>query len=180
MFSRLYRTLPEDRRAKIDKMRFDEDKRLSLGAWLLFIRALHDVGVVTQSPQLSYGQEGKPFLLDYPDIFFNLSHSGNTVLCAISDSEVGCDVQKTSDIDLRLAKRFFCPEEYDMIMGFSTLNERRDMFFRLWTLKESFIKAVGLGLQLPFHAFAISFIDDDIHVKQQLYKHRSFYFREFF
>ena len=72
---------------------------------------------------------------------FNLSHSGDYAICAISDDEVGCDIEKIKDVNLKIAKRFFSEEEYNNVL------KDNKLFFRYWTLKESYLKAKGIGIK---------------------------------
>ena len=128
LFERLYASVPEHRRQRVDRMRFDKDKRLSLGVWGLLQKGLKDWGICDKELTLSYGENGKPFLKDYPAVFFNLSHSGERVMCAIADCEVGCDVERIRDTDFKIAKRFFHEEEYGQILRQSSVQKKQEMF----------------------------------------------------
>ena len=61
-----------------------------------------------------YLQNGKPRLLKYLNFFYNISHSGDYAICAVSDSEVGVDIQKIRKPDMRIAKRYFTEDEYNL------------------------------------------------------------------
>ena len=175
LFGRLYSTVSRSRREKIDRMVFNKDKRLSLAAGLLLVKALRDMG--TEDYSVVYGKNGKPYLKD-KDIYFNLSHSEEAVMCAVSPCEIGCDTEKVTEIDLEIAKRFFYNKEYEMIISGRTDAEQQDMFFRLWTLKESFMKATGLGMELPLDSFGIEITADGISVRQNIGKEK-YYFKEY-
>lgn len=176
-FEKHYRTMPEHRKEKIDNLRFEKDKRLCMGAWLLLVYALKETGIEKAELQLAYGPSGKPYLADNPDVFFNLSHSGNRVMCAVSNGEVGCDVQKVTPYNRKLASRYFCPEEFGYLEA--APEEARDVLFaRFWTLKESFIKNIGRGLSQPLREFCIRLDGEKPAVTQQILP-EDFYFREF-
>lgn len=175
LFGRLYNAASRMRREKTDKLIFRKDKMLSLAAEALLKKALSDRGISDFA--LKYGKNGKPYIKD-KDIFFNLSHSENTIMCAVSDMEIGCDTEKITDIDLEIAKRFFCGTEYEMIAKERTDEGKRDMFFRLWTLKESFVKATGLGMALPMNSFCIDINKDKILVLQNVSQEK-YYFKEY-
>lgn len=179
-FQKRYEAVPAKRKRKIDRLRFDDDKRLSLGAWQLLCHALNEKGITQDKIILCENENGKPYLAEYPNIFFNLSHSGDTVMCAVSDGEVGCDVEKTASVDMRIANRFFHESEAAAISELSDENERRQLFYRLWTLKESFMKTTGLGFALPLRDFCIRFENGDIKAVQQKFPDEKFYFKEFF
>ena len=168
-----YARMPAYRLAKIDSLASPEDRKRSMGAELLLRRALSDIGI--KEYDVEYGENGKPFLAD-SEIYFNLSHSGTKVLCCLSDVDVGCDVERIRSINLAMARKHFHPSEYRVIESLEG-DDRYDMFFRLWTLKESFMKATGLGLGLPLDSFRIV-LDDGISVVQRV-DDREYRFREF-
>ena len=152
VFEKGYAAVSAERREKIDLCRRDADKRLSLGAALLLRRALSDCGLDPDC-DIVRGEHGKPYIPG--GAFFNLSHSGKIAVCALSPFEVGCDVQEMTAVRERVAKRFFAPEEYAHVSSAGSEEERLDLFFRYWTLKESFLKVTGRGLSLPLGSFRI-------------------------
>lgn len=100
----------------------------------------------TLEPVMDYGEKGKPYLREYP-WFFNLSHSGAYVFCAVSDREVGADIQQCAAADLeKLAQRFFSERENHALTACRSEEERRQLFFRLWTRKEACGKLSGEGI----------------------------------
>ena len=86
---------------------------------------------------------------------FNLSHSGDYAMCIIGDSPVGCDVERVRKIALKLADRFFAQSEKEMISNQPTEDDKINTFFRLLTLKESYVKAEGQGLSIGLNSFAV-------------------------
>lgn len=97
--------------------------------------------------QFGVGAHGKPFLPGQA-IYFNLSHSQDSLLLAVSDLEnVGVDVEavKPRKGMLEIARRCFSDKEFAAWLKLSP-PEQRVVFFRLWTVKEAFVKAVGRGL----------------------------------
>lgn len=93
---------------------------------------------------------------------FNVSHSRDWIVCAVGEGfELGVDVEychPDRDI-LRLAKRFFSPKEYAALCGLST-EQRGDRFYDYWTLKESWLKATGLGISGGLDSAVFDFQDD--------------------
>ncbi|MCL2125828.1 MAG: 4'-phosphopantetheinyl transferase superfamily protein [Oscillospiraceae bacterium] len=83
-------------------------------------------------PEISKTPNGKPFFPDRPDIHFSLSHSATHVLCAVSSSPVGADIETPRHISERTLRYFYSPEEAEL---FAPLD--------LWVLKESYIKLIG-------------------------------------
>lgn len=85
---------------------------------------------------------GKPYIAD-SDIFFNISHSGNYVLCAVGNESVGCDIEIINKYNEKVAERFFTASEQNVLKN--SENKSAD-FIRLWTLKESVLKLTGVGV----------------------------------
>lgn len=168
LFAHLYQTVSKERREKIDRLRFSKDKRLSLAAEVLLRKALERNGISEFETAVS--EHGKPFLRGNSFIKFNLSHSEERVMCVISGQETGCDVEKIRDTDYKIAKHFFAPEEWDMLERSAAQGQdkKQEMFFRLWTLKESFMKAVGLGMGLSMKDFHFSIKENEVHVYQNV------------
>ena len=154
-FFEAYAAVPAARREKVDRLRLPAAKRLSLSAGVLLLHALESRGVSGADAEIAEGAYGKPFLPRRPDVQFSLSHSGTRVMCVTADRPVGCDIQETAPRDLRVARRFFSEAECSAIFACETEEARQAMFFRIWTLKESFLKCIGLGLSLPMNAFSV-------------------------
>ncbi len=153
LFERGLASVSLQRRGKIARLRTEEARRLSLGAALLLDRLLAEAGL-PPAGAFAFGDQGKPFLPGRPGLHFSLSHSGTRVLCALSATETGCDVEWPRRCDPGLVRRFFHPDEAAWLFSLPE-REQKPAFLRLWTLKESYIKAVGLGLALPLNAFCI-------------------------
>ena len=155
-----YESVSDERKEKIDFYRFDKDKKLSCGVYLLLQKLLKEENIL--NPIFKTEKYEKPYISNYEDIHFNLSHSGNTVCCAISDKEIGCDVEFIDhEINLDIAKNYFFNSEYENIMKSDNLS---DEFFKYWVLKESYMKYTGLGFNLELNSFEI-LINEEIKLK---------------
>ena len=174
LYASAYRAVSEYRRQKTDKFVFMKDRKLSLGVEILLRKALYDLGM--EEGEIEFIKNGKPALKG-SDICFNLSHSGTKVMCSVSDEDVGCDVEMIAPIDLNIARNYFYGSEYDTIAA-AEGDSRYDLFYRFWTLKESFMKVTGLGFELPLDAFRIM-LGNPITVDQDV-DGRDYHFREFF
>lgn len=96
--------------------------------------------------EYTYGEKGKPYLKNYP-YYFNISHSGEYVFCVLSENEVGADIQQRKPLsDNRIAERFFTEEEIEGLEKCAFSKEREQLFYRLWTRKESLGKLTGEGI----------------------------------
>lgn len=107
---------------------------------------------------------GKPYFKHYPKIYFNLSHSGEYVCCAMGAAPVGVDIQKHVSVKEGLAKRFFTEEENRMLRALDG-EERERWFFRMWSIKESYIKYTGLGMKQGIDTFCIDWKSRCIYSK---------------
>lgn len=170
VFEAVYGSVSKVRKAKTDKLRFRKDKCLSLGAEYLLMKACGDFGINYRRARFGITAENKPCIRN-SGLCFNLSHSENRVMCIVSPFHVGCDVEHVHPVDLDIAKRFFHENEYAMLEACTDDTEREQLFFRLWTLKESFIKCTGLGFRLPFSNFSVSFPDGKIMLEQSVDEH---------
>ena len=134
------------RKEKTVRFKRAEDRRRSYAAELLLRKALLDRGLHCDPLIYAYGSNGKPLLCGAEGFHFSLSHSGDYALCAAADVSVGCDLEKDADFGQSIARRVFCPEEYERILECPSEEERNDLFLWYWTLKESFLKCTGTGL----------------------------------
>lgn len=93
---------------------------------------------------------GKPFLKQ-GDLFFNVSHSGDYLAAAVSEKPVGIDLERIRQVKEGMYRKVVRPEE-QVLIG----TDRTRDFIRLWTLKESFVKAEGYGMRIPFKKYYFS------------------------
>lgn len=142
--------LSEERKKKILAAKQKQKRLQSLGAGLLLKYVFHKHGF--SSNTLRTDTNGKPIA---EGICFNLSHSGNYVVCAVSDRQVGCDIEKIKEAPTQVEKRAFSPEENAYLKQFSGDAYNRE-FFRLWTEKESFLKMKGIGIRAPLQTLEIT------------------------
>ena len=154
VFAGYYKTVSQRRQKKTDRMRRREGKCLSLGVELLLKKACEDFGIRYEDEVIVENKYSKPSFSG-SNIQFNLSHSGERVMCIMSEHEVGCDVEQTDKANIAIAKRFFSEEEVKQIQAFSNVEAQAECFCRIWTLKESFIKCFGRGLSVPLNEFSI-------------------------
>lgn len=149
--------LSAERKQKILKYRQEKDRKQSLGAGLLLLKVLNEFG--KDMNDIYYGENGKP---EIEGICFNISHSHDMVVCAVSDRVVGVDIEKIGEIKGNIAKRFFTERENQYLEQFEG-QERIEQFFRLWTMKESYMKYTGEGMRLALDRFEFHF-DEEVTV----------------
>ena len=112
-----------------------------------------------RKPDLMEGAHGKPYLREYPQIQFNISHCMGLAVLAVGDCSVGIDVEYVRPYREPLLKRVLSET------GLRQMEEggeagREELFFRFWTLKESYVKAVGCGITVPLQDISFQIGDD--------------------
>lgn len=91
----------------------------------------------------------KPRLKGAKGVEFNISHTKGLVVCAVADRALGVDTEQIRPFKAGLMRRVCSGAERSFVMAGRSEAERRERFFRLWTLKESYAKAIGRGLAFP-------------------------------
>lgn len=132
-----------------------EDRARCIGAGLLLAFALtrHAPGGAIP-PRVETDAHGKPCLPEIPGFHFNLSHSGKWVLCGVGDGPLGVDIERTGRDITQVAERYFSPKELEPLEHLS-MEERRGRLMSIWVIKESYMKATGLGLRLPLEQLEV-------------------------
>ena len=129
------------------------DRRRSVAVWLLLRQLLAERGLDADALPVIENEFGKPAFASVPGIWFSLSHAGDRVMAAVSDAEVGCDVERIVPIDDGMLKMSLVDAERTHLAALP--GEARDRaFIRLWVRKESYVKAVGRGLDIDFPTFS--------------------------
>ena len=157
LFEKYYVLQREKRREQIDRMRFDNGKRLSLGAGVVVEKALTYAGCADEEIRIT--KKGKPYV---DGCCFNLSHTGEVAVCAVSGEEVGIDIEKPRKFDDALIKKAFTKNEIELARNADSTPEA--VYTKLWTVKESVMKWLGEGLSLMPEFIEVD-ISDTIRVK---------------
>lgn len=138
------RLLPEWRRQKAEAFVRSTDQLQCAKAYGLLCQLLERRVGRPVAPRFGYGKHGKPFLPDWPQLHFNMSHCSRAVMCVVDDAPVGCDVEEIpSQVDDGVLSYCFSPEERELIMSASGPAVE---FTRWWTRKEALLKMRGVGL----------------------------------
>jgi 4'-phosphopantetheinyl transferase len=159
--------LSEDELGRAARFHFERDRRhfTATRALLRIILASY-VEADPQALRFRYSDKEKPSLISERAenaVEFNVSHSGTTALLAFARGRaLGVDVeQMRENFDhAAIAARFFSTHERRQLAALAP-SERYRGFFRCWTRKEAYIKAVGTGLSLPLHQFDVSLKPED-------------------
>ncbi len=144
----LQNVLSPDERMRAARFTFDRDQRRFVVAHGVLRHIL--AGYVGHAPsKLQFGTNpyGKPHLVGSPSLRFNLSHSHDVAMIAIARAEVGIDVEAVRPIDdlLNIAQQFFLADEVEGLRRLPT-EAQPPAFYRIWTRKEAYLKAIGTGL----------------------------------
>jgi len=160
---------------KIDSYKSLKNKQRKLIGEMLAFKGLEDCFKLKKEDIVfTYGEKGKPMLKDSVDMFFNISHSGEWVVCAVSDKEVGLDIELIKDAKMKVANRFFSPSEIEVLNSLDGVAQNVQ-FFTLWTAKESYLKYLGTGLTKALNSFDVIINSERISVNESELS-RSLYF----
>ncbi len=129
------------RQKRIDSCRSDSKRAELITGGALLIKALEDAGLT--KAKISYAKNGKPYV-EAEGFYFNLSHSGDIAAVAVSDEDLGFDIQKPVKAKESLLKRVLSPGER------KSFDPKDTGFNRIWSLKESYSKLTGEGIGTDF------------------------------
>lgn len=135
---------PAERVDNILKISHLQGRKEKVAAYILLVDMLKEEGLLLDLPLIGYAENGKPFLFNYPDVHFNMSHCKNAVAVAIHDAPVGIDVECKRNISRAVMERVCCPQELAMI---DAAADAESEFLRVWTQKEALLKCTGAGIR---------------------------------
>ncbi|MBQ9902303.1 MAG: 4'-phosphopantetheinyl transferase superfamily protein [Clostridia bacterium] len=148
--------MEEGRRAQVERFRSEGGRRRSAAGELLARNMLAEFcGVPADCISFGRTDRGKPFAVGLA-AEFNISHSGDFVICAVDDSPIGVDIEKIRPMKDILIRRVCSEKE----LAFVTENgicpdESNRRFFRVWTGKEAFFKCRGTGINADMRGICI-------------------------
>jgi 4'-phosphopantetheinyl transferase len=163
----LTRILSDEEKKRAVRFLFPIDrKRFIVCRGILKMILGHYLKIDPNQLYFAYSSNGKPLIsnsINSQNLRFNLSHSDSLALYAFTlCHEIGIDVEKiirTPEMD-QVAKRYFSENEY-CIYRFLHGKKKKEMFYKYWTRKEAFIKAIGDGLTLPLESLDVSNVSDE-------------------
>jgi 4'-phosphopantetheinyl transferase len=122
-------------------------KNLRNSVYKVLSDSLKEQNIEFNRESVYYGEHGKPYLNE-SDLFFNISHCNGLAVCAVEPFETGVDAENIRKYPSGALKRAFSEREKEIVLSHENPDE---MFFRIWTLKESFVKAIGIGVSYPLN-----------------------------
>lgn len=163
IFNSQIENITEGRLERIEKSQSTADKLRLMGSGLMinFIKTKYFV-----DSDVAVDKHGKPYFVN-SDLKFNLSHSGRYVVAAVSDYEIGIDIQKKKADKHRIAEKNFLQGECAYINAGANDEERHQRFCEVWTLKEAYLKNIGMGLRKPLNSFEIVFRPEGPVIRNQ-------------
>ena len=150
--SKLEKTISSQRVEYAKQYHQRKDYIRSLLSSALLYYALNKNGIDKKDIVIEKSPKGKPFLKNLKNsknIDFNITHSGDWVACAIDSTNIGIDIEYMKDINLTDFEEILSPKETEYIGG------KLENFYQIWTLKESFLKALGVGIYKPLSSFTV-------------------------
>ncbi|MEO9892384.1 4'-phosphopantetheinyl transferase superfamily protein [Aurantibacter sp.] len=159
----LSKTLSADEHLRASKYRFEKDRAVYITArYLLRTLISSYLEINPKEIVFDYSEYDKPTYLGNIELDFNVSHSGNRIIIGLAKQQIiGVDIEKIkNDFNpIELANNVFSNDEINALSEYNG-EELYRAFYRGWTRKESFIKAVGEGLSYPLKSFSVT-IDND-------------------
>lgn len=154
-YNKWYLLMSNEKRQRVNRLRFGDDKKRTVAGEMIARKAVFEwCGIQPDKIIFDTGVHGKPYAVGL-DVEFNISHSGNMVVCAVNDKPVGIDIEQIRPIDLTIAKRICTNDELIYLFGHEaaetdfTYTDNVDIlsrFFEIWTAKEAYGKCIGAGL----------------------------------
>lgn len=161
----LQKRVSEATRRIVETFRNEKVRRLKwLGEGMVRSLVKSEFGVQPEEYEIKKAEHGKPYIQGSPvPVFYNLSHSGNYLICGLSDREIGIDIQQTGSYRQEVAQRFFHPNEIENLEKCKA-ELRTGLFYNYWSAKESFLKYTGTGLTASLTGFEIIFEGKEIQI----------------
>lgn len=119
------------------------DRKASVLAYFMVAAGLKAMGLYNGMPQFGYGEFGKPYLMNYDGLEFNISHCRGGVAVCLDSRSIGLDVEDTLPFDMELARAVCSDRELAEVVSSESPSEA---FTRLWTRKEAVMKYYGTGM----------------------------------
>ncbi len=144
----LQAALSQDERARAARFKFERDRqRYECAHAALRIVLARYAHYAPNELQFGANAFGKPHLTNAVGLHFNLSHSHDAAVIAVAHTEIGIDIEAVRPLDdlLNMAQQFFCADEAEALQQLPPAAQTQ-AFYRIWTRKEAYLKAIGTGL----------------------------------
>ncbi len=135
--------LPAARKEKAERYRYRNGKLSCVVAYMVFLYGYRQETGRTDIPDFAIAEDEKPYLADYDDIYFNLSHCNQAAVCMLGRSPVGIDIQEVRAVRASFLEKICSERERERIA--QAPNPEAE-FTRIWTEKEAISKYTGEGV----------------------------------
>lgn len=164
-YNKWFSLMNEEKQKKVNRFHFDDDKKRTVAGEMLARKAIA-VWCDVSAEEITFGknENGKPFAENL-NAQFNISHSGNIVVCAVDDNPIGIDIEQIRPVKLKVAKRIYTKNELHYLFGFDPSeddfsivpdDEMLIRFFELWTAKEAYLKYTGTGITDNLNSLSVN------------------------
>lgn len=159
--------LPDWRREKALRFKHEQGRKECAFSYHLLCQALKEVYGITQQPQFSIGEHGKPSLAFDSSPHFNLSHCKAAIACVVSDQEVGLDIECIGRYKEPLARHVLNDQEFAAVQQ---APDPQLAFTRYWTQKEAIVKLTGRGIDDDLKNLLLKYKDVSLCTEEHLDK----------
>lgn len=167
-YEKWFSLMTKEKQEKVSRYKDVIRRKCSVAGEMLVKNYIAEVtSTAPEGIKILIGENGKPYI-ENCEIYFNISHCEDVVVCAFSDEEIGIDIEKIRPISLSIIKRFYSEKEQKYVLGHSPTQEDfqkcedeeiLERFYRIYTLKEAICKKSGIGIKGLKEADALPFLD---------------------
>ncbi|MDR0404875.1 MAG: 4'-phosphopantetheinyl transferase superfamily protein [Oscillospiraceae bacterium] len=151
-----FKYISKEKRDKLNLFKSDADYNRSLCAEIIVRQFfIESFSLNNAEIHMNYDKLGKPYIENFPNTHFSISHSGNYIIVAFSSELVGADIEIIKDFNYnKIANRYFENSEKNYVFGAKSIASLK-RFYNIWTIKESYTKLQGVGLTKGFNYFSV-------------------------
>ena len=126
----------------------------------ILAHALKDYANINQY-DIDYNEYGKPYLKNVNNVYFNISNTSNINVCVVSDKEIGVDIESPKYVD-GIFNMVFTKKEKEIVR----MSDNKELdFIKIWTMKESYVKLLGVGISFGLKSVDTTKLTDKIDFK---------------
>lgn len=155
--------LSEEELARAARYLLPEDKhRYIISKSILRRLIIHFLKIENKDIRIGFREHGKPFLVDYPELKFNTSHSEDAFAIAFaSGKEIGVDIENRQRVlNIPALERFLFTSDELKVAENLEQNRKQEVFIKSWTRKEALLKSGGEGLTKSMNSLEVSFLQE--------------------
>lgn len=151
-----FEQMSDERKESVMRMQNKKKRNLRICADALCRKAISEFcGVNADEIQIALSPFGKPYIKNLP-VYFSISHSGDFAVCAVSNEEIGIDIEQIRQVHPRIHEKFCTESEAEYI------RTTENGIFKIWTLKEAYFKCIGTGLGADIKSISFSVASEKI------------------